>query len=129
MKTPDVPDIGVGDKPEEIKHWLEGCENKSACEWCNLIDQCEKNAIVLAYIQHLESRLAQVERERDAAVKDVAMNKECRTCKNQEIHATCFRKNGCAGCDNTDCPCSRGDSCETCWQWRGVCAENTKEES
>lgn len=82
--------------PEEIKKGLEGCKDKSNCEWCNLIDQCKRNADALAYIQQLEdaidnatqlvqsanelikerlkemeSRLAQVERERDAALKEL----------------------------------------------------------
>lgn len=33
------------------------------------------------YIRKLESRLAQVERERDAAVFDIAVCKLCRTCE------------------------------------------------
>ena len=71
----------------------------------------------------LESRLAQVERERDAAV--------------QIVHGLCLH------CKNED---SEGETCREClyypyryvygtgekyvdnWQWRGVCEENTKEE-
>ena len=41
--------------PERIKKGLEGCKDKSNCEWCNLIDQCKRNADALAYIEQLES--------------------------------------------------------------------------
>lgn len=100
--------------PEEIKSWLNGCKYKSEseCGECSLIDQCETNATVLAYIEQLESRLAQVERERDAAVDDLYPS--CELCK-------------------YDHKKSDEEPCATCghgmhWEWRGVCAENTKEE-
>lgn len=67
---------------------------------------------IFAYIQQLESSLAQVERERDAAVND--LNKAmlldeaefCTFCKN-------IKKPYCHSCE---------------FEWRGVCAANTKEE-
>ncbi len=65
------------------------------------------------WIDKLESRLAQVERERDAAVFDLgkAMSldevEDCSFCKN-------IKKPYC-------------DPCK--WEWRGVCAENTDEET
>lgn len=81
MKTPDfVADIKVGCKTiEDIKKWL-ACwavtytdECSGECETCEY-DVGEKESVgmggkTLAYIQQLESRLAQVERERDAATK------------------------------------------------------------
>lgn len=59
----------------------------------------------------LASSLAQVERERDAAVFDLAHSVDaCCVCK--LIGKECQEQNGLDGC---------------CFQWRGVCTENTKE--
>ena len=61
----------------------------------------------------LETRLAQVERERDAAVRDCARF-PCYTCTE--------RTNG------DYCPqCRTTGTFRTLHEWRGVCAENTKE--
>ena len=68
-----------------------------------------------AYIQQLESRLAQAERERDAAVHDLKLVRCCGTCVNNE-----------GGC-TTECNIVSG--VPSGWQWRGVCAENTEEDS
>ena len=107
--------------PEEIKEGMEQCANTETCENCGYRDECRdvfsnkpmtKDA--LAYIQQLESRLAQVERERDAAVEDLSVAKSCKICKN---YAGAFVPNICMDC------------IECCnFEWRGVCAENTKEE-
>lgn len=126
MKTHDK-DMNVPSKtPDEIKSWLNGCKYKSEseCEECNLIDQCETNASVLAYIQQLESRLAQVERERDAAVHDLKLadRVDCDFCKHQY-----------GGCTYDDCQdCSKPCPCGSCrnssnYEWRGVCEANTEE--
>ena len=81
--------------------------------------------VALKAIEQLESRLAQVERERDAAVHDLwgdcvycAFNnlsdpvciERCSKCKHAEDAET--RESG-LGIDR--------------WQWRGVCAANTEE--
>lgn len=66
------------------------------------------------WIDKLESILAQVERERDAAVNDLKLVRCCGTCVNNE-----------GGC-TTECYIVSGTL--TGWQWRGVCEENTKEE-
>lgn len=130
--------------PEDIKKGLRRCEGKSQCDWCSLIRECEEDEAALAYIEQLEaavefysnttqmldakiekleSRLAQVERERDAAVHDVrslcATNyfsgDYCEYCKYREPDGQCFH----------DCiPYSN----EWGWEWRGICPENTKEE-
>ena len=120
--------------PDDIKKGLECCASfdSDMCLQCPYDDghiACclDKNQDALAYINQLEQRLAQAERERDAAVAD--LKKDCSTCKNEEIQGTCNRPNGCAGCSNTDCPCSLGDSVNDCWQWRGICEENSKEEN
>ena len=78
-------------------------------------------------MDQLKSRLAQVELERDAAVADLEKYKGCGTCKFQDVQFECDDYQSCAECDNTDCPCY-GISVDDCWQWRGVCEENTKED-
>lgn len=74
-------------------------------------------------IQELESRLAQVERERDAAVKDLGAEKSCQTCAHDGIRRSSGCEVICLLCENISCPC---ESCN--YKWRGVCEENTKEE-
>ena len=77
------------------------------------------------YIQQLESRLSQAERERDAAVNDLLHH--CWNCAyhrddpieeidtgGRTIHRYCDA-DYCFPDDNSS------------WQWRGVCPENTKE--
>jgi hypothetical protein len=76
------------------------------------MDTMNKDA--LAYIQQLESRLAQVEKERDAAIHD--LHRYCSTCKHDPRKE--FNKMPCKLCmDN------KIDG----YEWRGVCAENTEE--
>lgn len=71
---------------------------------------------IYIYITQLESRLAQVERERDAAVADMHM-----AFRKSDVCCTCKYEAG----ESNDCM----DCIGTCnWQWRGVCPENTKEE-
>ena len=117
--------------PEEIKKGLECCAAEWAeCEECTYCDGCvmrggneNLDADALAYIKELEQRLAQVERERDAAVRDVrslcATNyfsgDYCEYCKYREPDGQCFH----------DCT---PYSSEWGWEWRGVCDENVQEE-
>lgn len=76
------------------------------------IEALTAGADAITKVAVLESRLAQVERERDAAVND--LNKAmlldeaefCTFCKN-------IKKPYCHSCE---------------FEWRGVCEENTKEE-
>lgn len=89
------------------------------CAFCPYLDMKDcKNVMiqdVYNHIQQLESRLAQVERERDAAVDDAKLGTACDTCwynENPSLSKPC-----------TDC----GGGFPM-WQWRGVCAENTKED-
>lgn len=72
-------------------------------------------------IDDLESRLAQVERERDALMYDFALGFECHTCKHETTDCNDFPCNDCAEA-SMEAQCLR-------WEWRGVCAENTKEDS
>ena len=133
--------------PEEIKKGLSRCDDRSQCDWCDLIGECEKNEAALAYIEQLESklsqsykdqlaiiemveatrmlsdhyaeRLAQVERERDAAVYDI--NRCCGTCKHFQ--------NDEDDCTAEECIGSGSYMEPSGWQWRGVCPENSKEAS
>lgn len=120
--------------PEEIKKGLAACsadECHGQHEGCTYQDQffCTMRMCgdALAYIQQLESRLAQVERERDAAVSELKIEEDCYNCKHNydckhDGHG--YRK--CSECG--ECPCSKCESGESQYEWRGVCAENTEEE-
>lgn len=123
--------------PDEIKKGL-NCNNIDHCNECPYDGlDCAKHVDqdALSYIQQLEvdneskqkrideleSRLAQVERERDVAV--------------QTVHGLCLH-----------CKNDRSEKCRKClfwpsrvyfvstetyvdhWEWRGVCPESTKEE-
>lgn len=141
MKTPkSATDIKVGGKtPEEIKKGLEYCYNSKPCADCQYdkrdFPHCVHRLIgdALAGYQQLESRLAQAERERDALWYDM----------HQLQGATC------AYCENLHRPDGAvtvackvfGDLSKFCkdenynplmcgkFKWRGVCPENTKEET
>lgn len=109
MKTPDSIKKGL-----ELCGVLDGdCENCPYDDGPQLLcaDRLRKDA--LAYIRQLESRLAQVEMERDAAVRDCARF-PCYTCTERE---------------NGDfCPqCRTTGTFRALHEWRGVCPENTKE--
>lgn len=80
-------------------------------------------------IIQLESRLAQVERERDAAVDDLENASPCFACYNFFSN-----KGACKGgmrCHDDQFKAAmwhleyKGPD----WQWRGVCVENTKEDT
>ena len=47
--------------PEEIKKGLRGCEDRSQCDWCSLIRECEEDADALTYIESLEHQIARLE--------------------------------------------------------------------
>ena len=122
---------GMMKTPEEIKKGLEQCAETETCENCHYRDDCMEvfrnsplTKDALAYIQQLESRLAQVERERDAAIADVESlcstnyfsGNYCEYCKHKETDGKCNH------------PCVAYSS-DWGWEWRGVCEENTKEEN
>lgn len=127
MKTPDfVADIKVGCKTiEDIKKWL-ACwavtytdECSGECETCEY-DVGEKESVgmggkTLAYIQQLESRLAQVERERDAATKCI-----------ENVYRT-LDKNFPSPDDAVYCTrlAKISISDYMTGEWRGVCEDNT----
>lgn len=116
--------------PEEIKKGLECCMDYQSCaeygeSKCpyNDVTKCMEVlfADALAYIQQFESRLAQAERERDAALKDIANTCwSCRNAKPSQLSKFLY-----------SCPHLKGKAgvrtqCEN-WQWRGVCPEKTRE--
>lgn len=120
--------------PEEIKKGLEEVAEKGSSAFWVLETAPYKTIIgdillagdAIAYIQQLETRLAQAERERDAAVNDLPHH--CWNCAYhrddpiEEIDTggrTIHRY-----CDADYCFPDYNSS----WQWRGVCPENTKEE-
>lgn len=75
---------------------------------------------LLQAVSQLKSRLAQTERERDAAVRDLPIGIDCDTCKYGE---RAYEEQPCSGCKEY-----RGPWYPLNWEWRGVCEENTKEE-
>lgn len=109
--------------PEEIKKGLYHCGTIDvSCTNCPYDEDChtqgdgycsvEDDALI--YIERLETRLAQAERERDAAVKEMrmafGMASVCRSCKYNDVdEIVCM-----------DCKC--GDL----WKWRGVVEENSR---
>lgn len=122
-------------KPEEIKKGLECCNTYNYCQQCpydkaygSWACTVERNADALAYIQQLEKKAAlydegvadalQLERERDAAVKDMQMIVETDNCKCETCGHCAF--------DEEDEPriCTNCDA-ETYsnWRWRGAPVE------
>ena len=109
--------------PDEIKKGLYCCGTIDvSCTNCPYDEDChtqgdgycsvEDDALI--YIERLESRLAQVERERDAAVQDARDGTMCDTCKHN--NSKDYLK-----------PCYECNESFNCWEWRGVCEKNTKE--
>ena len=119
--------------PEEIKKCLEHCiKTGMACHMCAYEIRCLKVVRgkpvmqdALALIQQLESELAAIKRERDAAVSELPHH--CWNCKyhldkpieetdgfGRTIHIYC------------EADCCYPDEENSSWLWRGVCPENTE---
>lgn len=104
--------------PEEIKKGLECCSNATveSCDGCPYHTKEDHSAVCIVHLtKDAKVLLAQAERERDAAVYDIAKLVKrlgygpCRYCRKTY--------------DTNDAPCS------ICvFEWRGVCEENTKED-
>lgn len=99
-----------GRTPEEIKKGLECCKSNPTCSLCSYYneDDCEvMESDALAYIQQLE-------RERDAAVRDLELiaysNSKCETCAHYAFDEE-DESRACADCD-VETYCN--------WKWRGV---------
>lgn len=107
--------------PDEIKKGLAiCCGYEISCRECPY--DCSPNSCdgspeedAIEYINQLESRLAQVEMERDAAIRDCARF-PCGTCADKVNGDLCHNCN------------VRKDTTRTNYEWRGVCPENAKEE-
>lgn len=113
---------------KDTVEYIEHLESRlaGACGVCAYNFTGDKSC--LAHIKQLESRLAQVERERDAAVADLEDSADCEYCKNEPIFHTCPETN-CHECER-DCPCARCSARQSNgFEWRGVCNENTKEDA
>lgn len=128
-----MPDTINGKTPEEVKKGLVCCASKDDCvgvcpyEGINLCrDFLMKHAKCL--IEQLESRLAQAERERDAAVADLIDASDCHYCQRKDLPKQCGR-GYCSDCDNEKCPCYDCTPKNNNFIWRGVCAENTEGEA
>lgn len=126
MKTPDTIN---GKTPEEIKKGLCCCVTDIAdCKGCpfdnssddGLVWECTVDSSAIAYIQQLESRLAQAERERDAAVNALRENGFCCDCKYIDVPA---EKEPCFSCRKLRHTQPKN------WERRGVVPGNTKEKN
>lgn len=141
MKTPEsATDIKVGGKTsDEIKKGLKCCSKIEGCKngGCSYYDLGSGSICIpamtgdaLAYIQQLESdndakqkrieelesRLAQVERERDAAV-EFLKKVGCEFCKHAPSPNDSYISNECFDCVNN-----------SNFELRGVCPEAPKEQ-
>lgn len=136
MKTPDIN----GKTPEEIKKGMTCCLTRwegdylASCHtdcpyrnegiWCRNVLMAD----IKEWNKRLESSLAQAERERDAAVVDITNSAPCFACWHF-IRNSGACKGGKRCCDEqfrAEIGATEYDGPE--WKWRGVCAENTKEE-
>ena len=125
MKTPDdfVKGLDVIQRKLESYDRLESTYGQVSKALCG-----KKNATleeVLQATSQLKDRLAQAERERDAAVKDLA--DACKYCK----HISCDDEDENSPCK--DCMQRKGGvpfapMIRTRFEWRGVCDENSKED-
>ena len=85
----------------------------------DIAEERELNEFLGDKVKQLESRLAQAERERDAAIVDM---------RSMAVEDIC---NLCARIDEGYIPmpphCKYANDGD-CFRWRGICSENTKEE-
>lgn len=124
---------------DEIKNGLAVCATLDGdCENCPYDDRKQLTCVdrsrrdALAYIIHFETRLAQVERERNAAVGDLQEAARdgavCTACKHDEEFAE-----ACADADFDCKQCKQPCMCKTCnansnYEWIGLCEENTHDQ-
>lgn len=124
-------------KPEEIKKGLECCiletDDTSTVDYCRACPYqptglCFRTLLkdVTAYINQFENhfrevakKVQQLERERDAAVRDVKELGDCKGCKHDDRCHEVFIH--CEDCIDLECPCRTCEqSTRNNWQWRGV---------
>lgn len=126
--------------PEEIKADAATCLTKPPHAMCDRFDLNKKCKGDCSYVikelydlvLHYESRLAEVERERDAAVGDLQEAARdgavCTACKHDEEFAE-----ACAEADFDCKQCKQPCMCKTCnansnYEWIGLCEENTHDQ-
>ena len=112
-------------KPDEIKKGLECCEC-SSCPWHSQDKGCLwDDYFALDYIKQLEAdkaellqKIKQLERERDAAVRDLTLY-PCFSCNNQSrtLCNDCLR-------NRSNALNAAGKFLPDNYEWRGVCEEN-----
>lgn len=107
--------------PDEIKKGLECCQTPIKCEQCPYEPECELpfgdaiNADALAYIQQLE-------REKDALLKDLRATDPCDNCKHGDTAWEC--DGDCSFCDHSEtCQCRECDD-DSHWEWAGIKEDN-----
>lgn len=99
--------------PNEIKKALECCNEEGRCHECPYDPtgdhncNCQKNDDAMAYIQQLEA-------QRDAAVNDLGVVRDCKVCKHYD-HTP------------NEAPCRHCGIAQANWEWRGV-KEDTHEQ-
>ena len=134
MKIPEFVTGIIVDREtiEDIKKWLmcwavtNTKECSGECEICEY-DVGEKESVGMggksfAYIQQLESRLAQAERERDAAISE--LKNSCYACR---FVGKKFDDSPCEECFQRGGKHPWSPMVRTKFEWRGVCPENTEE--
>lgn len=100
----------------------------TSCDASDLLDGLEVARDFMfeaaSMIEERESRLAQVERERDAAVAD--LSNSCAYCKHTSGSVD---EPPCTECFHPKNNIIFAPMTRTKFEWRGVCPENTKEDS
>ena len=97
-----------GRTPDEIKKGLNHC-SEDGCKQCPYKYDCDMADGFSVLAGDALAYIHQLERERDAAVKDLKM-----MCVNGNTCAFCKNNRGCAEIQK------HLDSVASCWQWRGV---------
>lgn len=106
--------------PDKIKLGLECCKRISLdCFVCPYAPANNEAGTVFdcrgAMLEDLSEYIRQLEAERDAAVKDLGVVRDCKVCKNYD----------CRACDE---PCKHCGIAQTCWEWRGLPEQKKEEE-
>lgn len=92
------------------------------CDGCDIVEKAKE---ALRGSEKLKQRLAEAERERDAAVHELKLEEDCENCKHRnECKYDGFGYKKCSECG--ECPCSKCDGGESQYEWRGVCEDNSK---
>lgn len=120
MKTPEEIKKGLREAPH-VKYFA---DDPSSADGRDV-----RYGVVIGYVLREEivaliERLAQVERERDAAVAD--LSNSCQYCK---FASTAVDEAQCASCIKPKNAWLFSPRVRTKFEWRGVCAENRKDDA